>query len=99
MCISCWDDHGRPADWNENIERAIALIETICKEDRRGGPLHSVIADWEITGTLHLPNEPHDFSPAVDRAAVELVTLLNGMPERERVAALAYAQGWAPRVR
>ncbi|PZG47447.1 hypothetical protein C1I98_13315 [Spongiactinospora gelatinilytica] len=94
MCENCWDKYGRQADWNPRVEQAVALIHAICDEEITGGPLHYVISNWNVRGTI-APCSASDYSPEVERAANELAALFNEMPEPERAAALAYAQGYA----
>ncbi|MFI7630250.1 hypothetical protein [Microbispora rosea] len=96
MCETCWDERGRPADWNTDVERAVALIRRICEEERTGGPLHSVISNWNITGVIE-PWESPDFSPETMEAARELADLFNEMEVEERAAALAYHDRLTPK--
>lgn len=98
MCDYCrakWDSYGRPDDWTADVQRAVKLIDVIYEEESTGGPLHVVLDDWNITGVIE-PWDSPDFSPEVLQAAHELAKLFNGMPERLRAAALAYADGFVP---
>lgn len=48
MCQSCYDKWGRPTEWNDEISRAVDLVETIYQWHPAGGLLHIVLDDWNI---------------------------------------------------
>lgn len=101
MCDECWDERGRPAEWNPNIDRARGLIEAICMECSTCAPLHMVVENWNLDDasvrwTLgELPGMHDWFRPEVLDTAKEVLTLFAQMTVAERASTLAYVDGHA----
>lgn len=108
MCQDCYDELGRPNDWNPNVARALELIRTIYQHEPTGGPLHVILDDWNIEDgdirreaaepTPYIPYEflEEDEAEEVRTAVAELVPLLGSMTVRERASALARYDGYLP---
>ncbi|MFJ3923029.1 hypothetical protein [Streptomyces sp. NPDC090022] len=84
------------------MKRALELVETIYETEPVGGPLHVVIDDWNIDGTItvdtyDIGEDIDQCSPEADMAIRELVPLLNRMTVAERASALARNDGYLPR--
>lgn len=52
MCVSCWDEAGRPSNWSPDIARALDLVRELYEIHAVGGPLHVVLDDWNIDGEI-----------------------------------------------
>ena len=50
MCISCWDELGRPAILNDATATGVRLAREVYKQPRggAGGNLHIVLDDWNL---------------------------------------------------
>lgn len=48
MCIDCWNERGRPANWSPEIGRALGLVTELYEIHPTGGPLHTSIDDWNL---------------------------------------------------
>jgi len=55
MCVECWEREGSPNTWNEQIARVVELLDALYRIHSVGGPLHSVVDDYNLDGTI----EPH----------------------------------------
>lgn len=122
MCRTCWDEAGRPTDRTPKTEHLLQLIGDLYDIHSVGGPLHTVLDDWNLDGTItpyydgYQPEEldapwwggspVDDLDPAAPAVVEgrgrsmrslcdEIATLLNGMTERERIATMAYYDGFA----
>lgn len=105
MCQSCYDKWGRPTEWNDEISRAVDLVETIYQWHPAGGLLHIVLDDWNIGDEKVAWVESYvaqeaggweEEEPEMVAATRELLPLLKAMSVAERASTLAYTEGFAP---
>jgi hypothetical protein len=47
-----WIELGRPAKWTPEIAQALGLVRDLYEIHSVGGPLHVVLDDWNIDGTI-----------------------------------------------
>jgi hypothetical protein len=52
VCDTCWTDVGSPKDWTPQTAELVALIADLYRIHAVGGPLHSVLDDWNLDGTI-----------------------------------------------
>jgi hypothetical protein len=52
MCDTCWRDAGSPKDWTPQTGQLLALIDDLYRIHPTGGPLHVVLDDWNLDGTI-----------------------------------------------
>lgn len=52
MCQQCWEGAGSPANWNAQIAEALQLTRELYAIHPTGGPLHTVLEDCNIDGTI-----------------------------------------------
>lgn len=94
MCINCWQEHGSPVHTSPAIEQAAELIRGIYETEPVGSPLHAELDDWNIEGSWKPYRDREDLDdPGAWDLAVELCVVMNGMPVRDRAAALYRAEG------
>lgn len=110
MCGGCWEEHGSPAEWTPQTARFIDLHNALYDLEPTGGPLHSVLDDWNLDGIIEphwpalgivhtLEDLDHD-APVLQHIrhlCTELAAILNGWTEPQRYAAKAYADDYLPR--
>jgi hypothetical protein len=48
MCDSCWRDAGSPTERTPDTARLVELIGKLYEIHATGGPLHSVLDDWNL---------------------------------------------------
>ena len=50
MCISCWEEYGKPEVLNDATAKGVRLANDVYKQPRggAGGNLHIVLDDWNI---------------------------------------------------
>lgn len=101
MCFPCWDEYGRPGDWNPRIKRGLDLTRTLYETEPTGGPLHAELDDWNIGGRIEADYRPYEsgdihLDPDARAAVEELVPLLDEMTVRERASMLGRYWGYVP---
>ena len=110
MCGSCWDDHGKPVIWNEDIAVVVELLKQLYEREPTGGPLHVEVDDWNISGEvikplygtedriassgLLIPGYPDRYSAETHEICDKLAALFTTMPVGWRASALAHHEGW-----
>lgn len=98
MCIDCWNDHGSPAIWNEDVRKAVELIREIYRNDEMGNPLHVVLDDWNIEQDEFIEVYEGAGAESIPAAAVQaaksLAPVFLELTVEERASALAYAHGF-----
>ncbi len=52
MCDDCWREAGSPTDWTPQTGQLLALIADLYRIHPTGGPLHSVVDDWNLDGVI-----------------------------------------------
>lgn len=52
MCDDCWHQAGSPTDWTPQTQRLVELIGELYDIHPTGGPLHVVLDDWNLDGTI-----------------------------------------------
>jgi len=52
MCADCWREAGSPTEKTPDTDRLAELIVALYKIHAVGGPLHSVLDDWNLHGTI-----------------------------------------------
>lgn len=92
MCDNCWRQAGSPTERSESTGRVIELIEELYADHPTGGPLHSVLDNWNLSGTIE-PYRGLDYGAGTYALCDKIAALLNAMTEPQRYAALAYADG------
>lgn len=96
MCTDCWDQAGRPTELPPAYERFAELHSDLYDLSPAGGPLHSVLDDWNLAG--HIQPFPgltfEDDTARVYEICDEIADLLNAMTGPQRYAALAKAGGF-----
>jgi hypothetical protein len=107
MCGDCWEQHGAPTDWTPQTARFIELHDALYDLEPMGGPLHSVLDDWNLDDeiepywpALGIACDLEDDDPALEHIrhlCTELAAILNGWTEAQRYAANAYAANYLPR--
>lgn len=101
MCTSCWEKAGRPTGLPATYDQFAELHEMLYDMHSVGGPLHTVLDDWNVDGhiepypgmTYEDPYDQADITEPVYAAAQQIADLLNDMTEAQRYAALAKASG------
>jgi hypothetical protein len=106
MCGDCWERHGSPAEWTPQTARFTELHNALYDLEPMGGPLHSVLDDWNLDGhiepywpALGVARDLEDADPDMMRIrdlCTEIAAILNGWTEPQRYAAMAYADGFLP---
>lgn len=102
MCHDCWDQAGRPTELPPTYERFAELVSDLYDFHSAGGPLHTVLDDWNLDGHIEpfpgLTSEDEydqtDNTRYVYEICDEIAALLNGMPEAQRYSALAHREGF-----
>jgi hypothetical protein len=107
VCGSCWEDHGAPTEWTPQTARFIELHDALYQLEPAGGPLHTVLDDWNLKGqiepyweSLGIARDLEDDDPDMQRIrnlCTEIAAILNGWTEPQRYAAMAYADDYLPR--
>jgi hypothetical protein len=100
MCRGCWDDD--PTDERTpETGRLVELIDRLYQmpECGAGGPLHSVVDDWnlntEVIEVRYVTNwYPEGYAPEVVEVCDEIVSIMNRMTENQRATALAIHNGY-----
>lgn len=98
MCENCRASADSPAGWNPAIAEALELTRGLYAIHSTGGPLHSVLDDWNIDGLIEPwygnAEDWDDEVPSGGRTTREicdeLAAKLNAMPEADRYSMLAY---------
>lgn len=101
MCVDCWNRAGRPTELPATYERFAELYADLYDFHPVGGPLHSVLDDWNLDGhiepypglTFEDEMDQTDNTAYVYEICSEIADLLNAMTERERYAAVAKVSG------
>lgn len=93
MCESCWNDAGRPTAVPESIAEFIGLFNQLYEVEPMGGPLHSVLDDWNLDGEIY-PSPGLDCDDETYELCDRISRLLNAMTVPERYASLAMAEGF-----
>lgn len=102
MCVSCWDEYGRPLIDTERTRAAAKLITDLHEEPDGvvGGHFHIVTDDWNLGDDSIRSCIDHstrnvggfgDEQLAIER---QLGDLLLTLTEVERASALAIAEGY-----
>lgn len=95
MCVDCWEEAGRPtqvAD-QEALAELLVLIRVLYEDHGAGGPLHTVLDDWNLDGEIR-PHWGHDEPAVLEYHCLKISAPLNAMTEQERIAALARWSGF-----
>ncbi len=95
MCSTCWEEHGRPANWSPQIAAALALVDELYGQHSTGGPLHAELDDWNVDEPMITPWVGGDFDPATMELAQRIADAFNAMTVADRVSVLAYHRGLA----
>lgn len=106
MCGNCWTEAGSPTERTPQTQHLVDLIEALYSAHPTGGPLHSVLDDWNLDDAItpyydcwteaELDEPCGDEGDGTTREVCdEIAALLNGMSVPQRYAALAYAEGLA----
>lgn len=95
MCIDCWNEAGKPTEVSdtEALAELLVLIRVLYEDHGAGGPLHTVLDDWNLDGEIS-PYWMHDEPAVLEYHCLRIAALLNAMPLDERIAAMAYADGF-----
>lgn len=94
MCQDCWESEGSPKIATPNVLKAVGLLGELSYDEAHDGPLHILVADWNIDDEsavfcFNEAGEGHICS-ALAEAMVSLSTA-------ERASVLAINAGyWAP---
>lgn len=98
MCVECWERQGSPTFWNERVAETVQAIGELYLMEPVGGPLHSVVDDWNLDGFIEpYPVEAYDpdQQAEVDELCTRIAGMLNGLSMDERHSALAFHDGYA----
>lgn len=93
MCENCWADAGRPTTLPPTADEFAELVGQLYEVEAVGGPLHSVLDDWNLGGHIS-PYPGLDCADDTYRLCDRIAGLLNAMTEAERYASLAAAEGF-----
>ena len=93
MCETCWADAGRPTALPPTADEFATLVSQLYEIEAVGGPLHSVLDDWNLDGQIS-PYPGLDCDDDTYRLCDQIAALLNAMTESERYASLAAAEGF-----
>ena len=93
MCDTCWNDAGRPTALPATIDEFTELYNQLYLVASTGGPLHSVLDDWNLDGHIS-PYPGLDCDDETYRLCDRISELLNAMTVPERYAALAAVEGF-----
>jgi hypothetical protein len=107
MCGDCWDRAGQPVEWTAQTARFIELHDALYELEPVGGPLHTVLDDWNLKGqiepywpSLGIARDLEDDDPDMQRIrdlCTEIAAILNDWTESQRYAAMAYASDYLQR--
>lgn len=92
-CDGCWAEAGRPTTLPASADEFTDLFRQLYEQCPVGGPLHSVLDDWNLVGHI-TPYPGLDYDDDVYRLCDRIAELLNGMTVPERYASLAAADGF-----
>ncbi len=56
MCDGCWHMAGSPTDWTPQTPQLLELIEDLYAIHPTGGPLRTVLGDWNLDRTIIEPS-------------------------------------------
>lgn len=93
MCRGCWEAAGRPTALPASAGEFSDLFKQLYEISVVGGPLHSVLDDWNLEGEI-TPFPGLDFDDETYALCERIAGLLNAMPEPERYASVAAADGF-----
>jgi hypothetical protein len=93
MCQGCWNEAGRPTVLPASAGEFVALFRQLYEIDGVGGPLHSVLDDWNLEGNIK-PYPGLDYDAETYVLCQRISDLLNSMTEPERYASVAAADGF-----
>jgi hypothetical protein len=52
VCSECYVKAGSPTEWTPQTARFVDLVQSLYAVHPTGGPLHSVLDDWNLAGTI-----------------------------------------------
>lgn len=100
MCQGCYLEYGQPSLNSKEINRAAQLIRIIYQESGTGGPLHSILDDWNLENEhieFHenwLTEREANYSNRLAQSSRELLEIFKKMTVPERASSLAHAEGF-----
>jgi len=107
VCGGCWEKRGAPTEWTPQTARFIELCNALYELEPVGGPLHSVLDDWNLDGHIEpywpaqgIARDLEDDDPdmaSITELCTEIAAILNGWTGPQRYAAMAYADDYLPR--
>lgn len=94
MCRGCWEESGMPKLYDERVQDAVDAIDALYTKHCTGGALHIVTDDYNVKDHDLDHCEKKDSNDDLEVAAIAAFRALS---ERERLSALAIADGlWDP---
>lgn len=100
MCQGCYLEYGQPSLDSKEINHAAQLIRIIYQESGTGGPLHSILDDWNIENEhmeIHenlLTERERNYSDRLAQTSRDLLEIFKKMTVPERASSLARAEGF-----
>ncbi|HEU5109834.1 MAG TPA: hypothetical protein VFT95_14930 [Micromonosporaceae bacterium] len=98
-----------PSEWTPTTARVVELIRELYTMHPTGGPLHAALDDWNVEYDGHIeplysipaygprPASPDDWSPRTHEVCDEISARLLSMTVPQRMATLAYWEGFVER--